>query len=233
MTSDLFSMVILAGGLATRLRPLTTSMPKSLIQINGEPFIAHQLRLLAGKGIRKVVMCLGYLGEQIIEYVGDGHQFGLTVSYQFDGDQLLGTAGAIKQVLPHLDDYFFVMYGDSYLPCDYSAIQDAFLKSKKEALMTVFHNQGRWDTSNIEFLNGNIIAYDKKQSTIRMSYIDYGLSIFSKQSYDHVPLDEPYDLVPVYQALLHRKQLAAYEVSERFYENGSHHGIGELAHYLS
>lgn len=233
MSTNLYPIVILAGGLATRLRPLTSNLPKALVDINGEPFIAHQLRLLAKNGIREVVMCLGYLGEKIVDYVGNGSQFGLKVSYSFDGEKLLGTAGAIKKALPLLSDTFFVVYGDSYLPCDYAAIQAAFVKNQQAALMTVFHNLGKWDTSNVEFADGKIIVYDKHQRTPRMLHIDYGLTIFSKPVFDQVPDNEAYDLVPVYQTLLASQQLGAYEVSERFYENGSHTGIQELGAYLT
>jgi NDP-sugar pyrophosphorylase family protein len=233
MISSLFPIVILAGGLATRLRPLTSTLPKALVDINGEPFIAHQLKLLAKNGIREVVMCLGYLGEQIVDVVGDGSQFGLKVSYSFDGEKLLGTAGAIKKALPLLSESFFVVYGDSYLPCNYAAIQAAFLQSQQAALMTVFHNLGQWDTSNIEFADGKILVYDKQQRTPRMLHIDYGLTIFKKSVFDQVPDNEACDLVPVYQTLLAHQQLGAYEVRERFYENGSHAGIMELITYLS
>src|SRR5579872_5855079 len=135
-------VAILAGGLATRLRPLTDKIPKALVDVNGEPFIAHQLRLLASRGIPRVVLCLGYRGEMVRDFVGDGWEFGLQVNYSFDGPELRGTAGAIHQALPLLGDSFFVLYGDSYLPCDYAAVEQAFLTSGKTALMTVFCNEG-------------------------------------------------------------------------------------------
>src|SRR6185437_11438665 len=123
MNTKLFPVVILAGGLATRLRPITETIPKSLVDIHGEPFIAHQLRLLKHHGITEVLLCIGYLGEQIVDKIGNGDRFGVQVSYAFDGPKLLGTAGAIKQALRQLPEYFFVLYGDSYLPCNYAAIQ--------------------------------------------------------------------------------------------------------------
>jgi N-acetyl-alpha-D-muramate 1-phosphate uridylyltransferase len=229
----LFPVVILAGGLATRLRPLTHTQPKALIEVNGEPFIAHQLRLLYQHGIRDVVVCLGYLGEQIIDAVGDGQQFGVTVSYSQDGPVLLGTAGAIKNAFPLLGEHFFVLYGDSYLPCHYAAAQQAFLQSQKTALMTVFFNQGQWDTSNVEFNHGTIYAYDKHNRTERMHYIDYGLGVFNKAAFAHLPTDKPSDLACLYQELLTQQQLAALEVKERFYEVGSFSGIEELRCFLA
>lgn len=230
---NLFSIVILAGGLATRLRPKTEKIPKSLIDVNGEPFIAHQLTLLKKQGIKHVVMCIGYLGEQIEDYVGSGKQFGLHVDYVKDGTKLLGTAGCIKRALPLLSDPFFVLYGDSYLNCDYHAVQQHFLNEKKLGLMTIFRNEGQWDTSNIEFLGHEILAYDKKNKTANMHYIDFGLGILNKKAFDLVPDDEVFDLALLYQMLLRKKQLAGFEVKERFYEVGSFTGIEELSNYLT
>jgi MurNAc alpha-1-phosphate uridylyltransferase len=230
--TELFPVVILAGGLATRLRPITTTIPKSLVQINGEPFIAHQLRLLQSQGIKKVILCVGYLGEQIVEQIGDGHDFGVHVTYVFDGPQLLGTAGAIKSALSELPENFFVLYGDSYLPCNYAAVQETFLTSHKQALMTVFKNEGQWDSSNVEFNYGQIIQYDKKNKTPRMLHIDYGLGVFNKTVFSPIPDKMEYDLALVYQTLVVQQELAAHEVTQRFYEVGSFTGITELENYL-
>lgn len=226
-------VAILAGGLATRLRPATDTIPKALIPIHGEPFIAHQLRLLNRSGIRRAVLCVGYRGEQIEEYVADGAQFGLQVSYSPDGPRLLGTAGAIRNALPLLGDQFFVLYGDSYLPCDYKAIAQSFRASGKLALMTVFRNDGRWDQSNVEFCDGRIVKYEKGRKNSAMRHIDYGLAAASRIVFDNISADHPCDLSSVYRDLVDREQLAAYEVPQRFYEVGSLDGIRELSEYLS
>lgn len=230
--STLFPVAILAGGLATRLRPMTEKIPKALIPIAGKPFIAHQLKLLKKNNIEKVVLCTGYLGEQIFDFVGDGSQFGMCVHYVFDGPQLLGTGGALKKALPLLGDAFFVLYGDSYLLCDYAAVQNVFTNSQKLALMTVFRNNGLWDVSNIEFRDGNILAYDKAHHTGYMEYIDYGLSVVSSLAFQTISENKPYDLADLFQLLLQQNQLAAYEVIQRFYEVGSFSGIQEFEHYV-
>jgi NDP-sugar pyrophosphorylase family protein len=222
-------VAILAGGLATRLRPITDRIPKALVEINGEPFIAHQLRLLHSRGIRRVVLCLGYLGDMVRQFVGDGRIFDLAINYSFDGPSLRGTAGAIHQALPLLGGAFFVLYGDSWLPCDYSAVEAAFLRSGKTALMAVFRNEGQWDTSNVEFSGGRILAYDKKNRTPQMHYIDYGLGAFNREAFANLSSGSVYDLAAVYQDLLARDQLAALEMKERFYEIGSAAGIEELS----
>lgn len=226
-------VAILAGGVATRLRPLTETIPKAMVDVNGEPFVAHQLRLLRANGIERVIICAGYLGEMIQGYVGDGARFGLQVAFSFDGSRLLGTGGAIKKALPVLGDAFFVLYGDSYLPCDYRAVQTTFTSSGRLALMTVFRNAGHWDSSNVEFANGRIIAYDKQHRTPEMHYIDYGLGVFKHSAFDKVPDDQPSDLATLYQDLLAQGELAAYETGQRFYEIGSLEGLEETRRYLA
>lgn len=226
-------VVILAGGVATRLRPLTETIPKAMIDVNGEPFVAHQLRLLRGNGIERVIICAGYLGKMIQEYVGDGARFRLQVEFSFDGSRLLGTGGAIKNALPLLSEAFFVLYGDSYLPCDYRAAQTAFTKSGRLALMTVFRNDGRWDRSNVEFVDGRIIAYNRHHGTPEMHYIDYGLGVFRHSAFEIVPDGQPSDLAVLFQSLLAQGELAAYETHQRFYEIGSLEGLKEARRYLA
>lgn len=226
-------VAILAGGLATRLRPVTEKIPKSLLELNGEPFLAHQLRLLQRNGVRRVVLCVGFLGEKIRDFAGDGRAFGLQLDYSFDGPKLLGTAGALKNALPLLGPEFLVLYGDSYLLCDYSSAARHFQSSGKLALMTVFRNDGQWDASNVEFENGRILAYSKKHGTPRMKFIDYGLGAFSAQAFDRVSPTEPRDLADLYSELLAENQLAGLEISQRFYEIGSAAGLEETARFLA
>ena len=176
-------IAILAGGLATRLKPVTETIPKSLIEVAGKPFIYHQLRLLQSKGIKKAVICAGYLGEQIKDYVRNGDEYGLQVEYSFDGNKLLGTGGAIKNSLKFFQSNFFILYGDSYLDAEFKDINEYFLKSNKYGLMTVLKNDGMWDKSNIEFEKGEILVYDKKVSSDKMKYIDYGLGILNNEAF--------------------------------------------------
>jgi N-acetyl-alpha-D-muramate 1-phosphate uridylyltransferase len=229
----LLTVAILAGGRATRLGSLTKNLPKSLLEINGEPFVIHQLRLLTSRGVARVVLCVGHLGTLIQRTLGDGLSLGLQVDYSFDGPSLLGTAGAIKNALPKLGSPFFVMYGDSYLPCDYAAVARNFGGSRVLGMMTVFRNDGKWDTSNVEFESGELLAYSKTHRTPRMRYIDYGLGVFRAEAFADVPDGRSCDLANVYSNLLKRKQLAALEVQERFYEIGSSAGLRETAEFLA
>ena len=223
-----WTIALLAGGLATRLRPVTETVPKSLVPVAGEPFLAHQLRLLHGHGFRRAVLCVGHLGERIREEFGDGSRFGFRLEYSLDGPRLLGTGGAVKRALPLLGDAFLVLYGDSYLPMDYAAAVDAFVRSGRPGLMTVFHNRGRWDTSNVVFADGTIRRYDKKELLPEMQHIDYGLGILRADALSAYPDDEAFDLADVYRDLSRAGQLAGYEVRHRFYEIGSHEGLAEL-----
>jgi N-acetyl-alpha-D-muramate 1-phosphate uridylyltransferase len=225
-------LALLAGGLATRLRPTTIAIPKSMIEVAGEAFIAHQLRLLARQGITDIVVCAGHLGEQIEAYVGDGGTFGCNVRYSFDGDTLLGTGGALRKALPLLGDRFFVMYGDSYLPTPFSAIRQAFERAGLPALMTVFRNAGRWDASNVEFVNGVICRYDKVDRTPAMLHIDYGLGILAAGVVHDWAANRTFDLAELYRDLARRGLLAGFEVHERFYEIGSPAGITETDGFL-
>ena len=230
-SSDL-PVAILAGGLATRLRPITEKVPKLLIEVAGEPFFSHQIRLLKKAGLTRLVLCVGYLGEKIIELYGDGSKWGVHIEYSFDGPKLLGTGGALIQALPKLGDAFYVLYGDSYLPIDYLAVGDFFLRSGKLGLMTVFENQERYDASNVRFESGEIKVYDKKNKVPEMRHIDYGLGVFRAQAFAGLPHDAVVDLAQVQQALVARQQLAGYEIKQRFYEIGSHAGLGELDQLL-
>jgi NDP-sugar pyrophosphorylase family protein len=226
-------VAILAGGLATRLHPITEKIPKSLVDVAGEPFLAHQLRLLHLHGIRKAVLCVGYLGEMIERDFGNGSGFGIDLRYSFDGPVLLGTGGALRQALPLLGDAFFVLYGDSYLPVDYAAVEAAWRASGKDALMTVFRNEGAWDTSNVEFCGEKLARYDKRDRTPAMRHIDYGLSIFTAKVFMGRASGEKFDLSDVQRDLVAQGRMAGYEVRERFYEVGSHTGLAELNQLLS
>src|SRR5688572_23218808 len=228
MTSSSLPVAILAGGMATRLRPITEKIPKLLVEVAGEPFFSHQIRLLKHAGLTRLVLCVGYLGEKIVELYGDGSKWGVSIDYAFDGPKLLGTGGALIAALPKLGDVFYVLYGDSYLPVDYLAVGEFFLKSGRLGLMTVYENRGQYDASNVWFEHGEIKIYDKKARLPQMRHIDYGLGVFRAGAFDGFPRDAVLDLAEVQKSLVARNELAGYEVRERFYEIGSPEGLREL-----
>jgi NDP-sugar pyrophosphorylase family protein len=225
-------VALLAGGLATRLHPVTETMPKALIEVAGRPFIDHQLAVLKAAGVRRVVVCLGHLGERVREHLGDGSAHGLELSYSHDGPRLLGTAGALKRAAPLLGELFWVLYGDSYLEADYRAVLEALPPRPALGLMTVLRNQDRWDKSNAVFRGGRVLRYDKRRASADMEYIDYGLALLRATVLEFVPPDRPADLADLYANMAERGQLAGYEVTERFYEIGSPRGLEETRAHL-
>jgi N-acetyl-alpha-D-muramate 1-phosphate uridylyltransferase len=226
-------VAILAGGLATRLRPVTEKIPKALVQVAGRPFIDHQLELLRVQGYTRAVLCLGYLGEMVEQHLGDGRRFGMALNYVFDGPKLLGTGGALRRALPQLGESFFVLYGDSYLPCDFAAVEAGFRASGMPALMTVLRNDDRWDRSNAVYRDGMVVRYDKRKRDPEMHYIDYGLSAMRAEALWDFGEDSVFDLAEVFTALSRNAKLAGFEVQERFYEIGSPAGLAETETYLT
>jgi NDP-sugar pyrophosphorylase family protein len=226
-------VVILAGGLATRLRPITETIPKSLVEVAGRPFLAHQLQLLGANQVTEVVLCVGYLGEMIEQSFGDGSKHGVRIRYSYDGPKLLGTGGAIRNALSLLPESFFVLYGDSYLPIDYQQIAKAYRSSAKPALMTVFANQDAWDKSNVWFEEGDIKLYSKKRRHPKMRHIDYGLSVCSRELFENDSTEPAFDLAGLFETLSENSRLAGFEVCHRFYEIGSHQGLQELDRILT
>jgi NDP-sugar pyrophosphorylase family protein len=225
-------VALLAGGLATRLRPITAKIPKSLVEVAGRPFIDHQLRLLHANGVRRVVLCLGHLGEMVRDHVGDGSAFGVEAAYSFDGERLLGTGGALKRAAALLGPVFWVLYGDSYLEIDYRAILRDFSKGDALGLMTVMQNQDCWDRSNVIFRDGRLVWYSKCAPSPEMTHIDYGALLLKCEVLQRMPADALHDLADMLSELSGEGRLAGYEVRDRFYEIGSPVGLAETQAYL-
>lgn len=231
--------VILAGGLGTRMREVAGSQPKALLPVCGRPFVDHQLELLAAGGVEQVVLCIGYGGSALQAHVGDGAAFGLDVRYVDEGDDLRGTAGALRLALDQgvLGEAFGVLYGDSYLPIELRPVWDTFRASGRPALMTVYRNDDRWDVSNAVFAADRVVLYDKHgtdPSTAQRRWIDYGLSVLSAQVIaERVPSGEVADLAELYHDLSVEGELAGLEVEERFYEVGSPEGLAELEGFIA
>jgi len=222
-------VIILAGGLAKRMRPLTETIPKALLPVNGKPFIDLQLEHLRKNGINSVVLCLGYLGEQIEQYV-NSKDYGMNIAFSYDGTSPLGTGGAVRKAAEITGKAFFVLYGDSYLEIDYTGVQRAWENSGKSALMTVYRNENRWDSSNVLFESNKIICYSKTVRTPAMQHIDYGLGILQTDILNRY--GERFDLADVYTTLAECGKLSGYEAQNRFYEIGSPNGLKELEEHL-
>jgi N-acetyl-alpha-D-muramate 1-phosphate uridylyltransferase len=225
--------VILAGGLGTRMLPLTESCPKTLLPVRGRPFASHQLDWLAAQGVTEVVYSIGHHGEMIRRY-WESHASPVDrIRFVDEGAQLRGTGGALRLARERgvLDESFLVIYGDSFLPVEFAPIWDTFHVSGLPALMTVLRNEGRWDRSNAMYQDGRVTLYDKSGGP-GMQYVDYGLSVFRRELFgDGTP--EVFDLSTLCHDLSMRGQLAGYEVFERFYEIGSPTGLRDLERYLA
>jgi len=218
-------VVILAGGLATRLGPLTRSRPKSMVMIDGKPFLQYQIENIRNAGSQNILICIGHLGEQIVEYFGNGQRFDVNILYSKE-DRPLGTAGALKNAEKKLEDVFMTLYGDSYLTLNLVDIMRFFNRQNKLGLMTVYLNSGLYDRSNTAIQNGLVVKYEKGNNS--MVYIDYGLNVFRKQVLDFIPAGEFYSIEDIFSKLIERRELIAYEMKERFYEIGSQAGLSEF-----
>ena len=224
--------VILAGGLATRLGNLTKEIPKSMIMVNRRPFLEHQLDLFKAIGVKDFVLCVGHLSSVIKKHFGNGELFGVNIRYSIEKDSLLGTGGALKNAEDLLEDEFFVMYGDSYLPIDYRKPLAHFHKFNKLGLNVVYKNMDRYDKSNIAVKDGVITEYSKGGGK-QIVYIDAGLSIFKKEILDLIPENRVLQLYDLFNKLIDNKELLAFETKQRFYEIGSLSGLSELEAFLS
>ena len=225
-------LALLAGGVGTRVQSISRRIPKALFEVHGRPFIAHQLELVRGNGIRRVVICTGHLGEQTEAYVGDGRKFGVEVVYSRDGEVLLGTAGALKKAEGLLGPLFWVMYGDTYLDVSFAEIFAAFRGSRALGLMTVFKNENRLDRSNVTYRDGLLLDYDKRNPKPEMTHIDYGLSLLGGRALEGVLSGARADLGDVYHELVARGAMQAFEVHRRFYEVGSPDGLAETRRFF-
>jgi MurNAc alpha-1-phosphate uridylyltransferase len=225
-------VLILAGGRGTRLGSSNPGLPKSLVSVNGEPFIVHQLRLLHGQGIEDVVLCVGHLEKLLREFVGDGTKFGINVRYSSDGDQLLGTGGAVLKASKFTTSPFAVLYGDSYLDVPFAPFVESFRRSGNLALMTVYKNNNDEVPSNLLVKNGTVISYDKEKPTTEMEYIDYGLTIFASEAFAGFTAGQHFDLGAVVKQLITQGELVCHEVHARFHEVGTVEGLKALEEHL-
>jgi MurNAc alpha-1-phosphate uridylyltransferase len=230
---DSLQAVILAGGLATRLRPLTETVPKSMLLVAGKPFLEHQIALLRKSAVHNIVLCVGYLSEMIQDYFGDGSRLGVTLTYSRETKALLGTGGALCNAASYLSDDFLVTYGDSYLMLDYQHVMQVFRNSGMPGMMVVYRNEDRWDRSNVIVENSMVAFYSKTERRPNTVYIDAGVSALRKETLQMLPRNDPVGLDVLLRDLTIQGHLHAYETRQRFYEIGSLTGLNELQELLS
>lgn len=227
-------LAILAGGLGTRLHPITLTQPKSLVRVLNVPFIELQLKLLSKSGFERVVLCLGHKHEEIIRYLGDGNRFEMEIEYSIE-PTMLGTGGALFHARNKLGPNFGVLYGDSYLPINYRTITEYFFKQNTIALMTLYKRKSFSDECNVKFVNQKVMLYSKREKKTEMLHVDYGFSILNSKVFNYFPNAEnaeSVDLADIFERISKEGQVSGFEVAERFYEVGSHEGIRELEKFL-
>ena len=228
--------VILAGGLATKLRPVTEKMPKSMILVDGKPFLVHLLGLLKNNGIYDIVLCIGYLGGQVEDYFGDGSKFGVRIRYSKEEGELLGTGGALKQAERLLNDRFLMINGDTYLPIDYRNVERFFLDSEKKSLMVVYHDKESKTRvkNNVELDEDlRVIKYEKEGSDSKLKYIDAGTSLFKRETISLIEEGRPVSLEKeVFPTLIRQREMIAYIADQRFYDIGTFDGLRAFETFL-
>ena len=233
MTHPRRQVVILAGGLATRMQPRTLTVPKAMLEVAGRPFVDWQLELLAACRFDDVVFCIAHLGDQIRAHVGDGRRFGLSVRYSEEGPTLLGTAGAMRAAISMLEPTFVVTYGDSYLPFDYGSLLDELdAHDDCDGVMSVFKNEGKWDASNVRIADDArgpwVLAYEKGAKDPAFDHIDYGALALRRSVIADLPEGQVLRLESVQSRLASAGRLRAHRAAERFYEIGSPEGLEAL-----
>jgi NDP-sugar pyrophosphorylase family protein len=225
-------IVILCGGLATRLGSLTKNIPKSMIKIKNKTFLEYQIENLKKSQIKDIILCVGHLSEQIENYFGNGDKFGVNIKYSHDGEKQLGPIGALKNAEHLVDNTFFILYGDSYLNLDYQKMHSFFKNQNKLGLMAVYKNFNRFDKSNLIVKDNMIVAYGEKERTKDMIYIDYGTSLLRKKSLDLIPKNTFFATGDFFSNLILKNELLAFEVKERFYHIGNPDALEEFKNYI-
>ena len=229
-------VVVLMGGLGTRLKDYTKECPKSLVDVCGRPFFDYQLDLLTAWGFKDFLFLIGYRANMIEEHYGDGKDRGISIKYSYDGEKLLGTGGAVRSAFEYLADDFLLIYGDSFMDIDYAETLYRYEKGKAagaRALMTVLRNNNRFDKSNVVMDADRLVLYDKHNPTPEMDYIDYGVCMYEKSLFENFNEDEAFDIAVIQHELSVKGQMTAQIVTKRFYEIGSPESLSEFSAYVT
>lgn len=227
-------VVVMMGGMGTRLKDYTQHCPKPLVNVSGKPFFAYQLQLLISAGFKKYLFCVGYHARMIEEYFGDGAAYGIHITYSYDGEKLLGTGGAIRKALPDLESDFMVVYGDSFMDIDYAEVLYRYYTGKKsgaKALMTILKNENMLDQSNVIYRDGRIVLYDKLHPVPQMKYIDYGVCMYERALFEDYAQGCFLDVADIQKSVSVERKLEACLVLKRFYEIGTPESLEEFEDY--
>jgi N-acetyl-alpha-D-muramate 1-phosphate uridylyltransferase len=217
-------IVIMAGGLGTRLRPLTYDIPKPMIPIHGKPYLWYQLDYLKKYHLNHILILAGYLGQQIENYFGNGSELDIKIQYSFESEPM-GTGGGLKFAAPLLEDEFMVIYGDSFLPIDLSDLIKTYRFMKSTGLLVVYDNRfGDSNVKNNVAIDGNnlILKYQKNTDDDSLNYVESGISVFNKSICELIPANKKTSLEEeIFPKLIDNKKLKAYITTQRFYDIGT------------
>ena len=231
-------LVILAGGLGTRLKPLTDKVPKSMLEVEGKPFLEHQIELVKKHGLQNILLLTGHQGETIEKHFQDGSRFGVSIKYSRESSPA-GTAGALKLAEPLLPAGFLLMYGDAYLDFQYGRLWERFRHCARKAVMAIFRNDNRWGRSNVAYDLPLVVRYcpaseadENRGGQNPLVYIDYGVSAISKDVLSAIPEGKPWSMEQVFAGLAAARQLDGFELFQRFYEIGSSEGLEDFRGFI-
>jgi mannose-1-phosphate guanylyltransferase len=233
-------VVILAGGLGTRMLPLTESTPKPMLPVAGRPFLQHQLELVSHHGLRRVLLLVGHLGEQIRDHFGDGQRFGCEIQYSFERTPL-GTGGALKLAESQLENEFIVLNGDTYLDLSYAQLSHRFLAEGREALIAAYCGRAGEPQVPADTVarnlgvdsSGNVWAYRKKEP-VGLTHVDAGVIALRKSVLTRIPVGASCSLEErIYPQLIREGQMRAWITQEPFIDMGTSEGLQVLAKKFS
>lgn len=224
--------VILAGGLGTRLRPLTLDVPKPMVPVAGRPFLDYELRLLTRNGFHDFVICVGYRADQIERYFGNGSELGISIAYSNDGEKQLGPSGALTNAAKLLKNEFMVTYGDAFLQMNYRDFEESFRSSGKLGMMAVLDNHNSFGNSDIVVKDGLVVEYDKTNQKPEMTWINFGATMLQKRALGVIPASTVLEEEQFYRALIAKRELAAFVTTNRFYEIGTIPALREFEKFV-
>lgn len=215
--------VILAGGRGSRLSPISDELPKPMAPINGKPFLEYLFLLLKRNSLKKILLCVGYLGEKIEAYFGDGNRLGLEIKYSYE-KELLGTAGALKLAADLIEDKFLLLYGDSYLDIDFADFIKSFQRQRTLGSIVIYDNLlGDTNVKNNIAIKGDLITrYDKINTDSSLKYVEAGVSIFKKELLDLIVEHRVVSLEnDIFSGLITNRKLSGYKSKTRFFDIGT------------
>ncbi len=221
--------VILAGWKMTT----EINIPDSLIDVEGRPFMEYQLELLKEYSVTDIIVCPGYLGENIHFYFSNSKDFGLNIRYSDNIARDFGTGGILKKSLSLLESHFYVLYGDSYFPINYSGIMDFFKKSGKMGLFLVYKDHDFEKKGSIIISNRLVKDFDPQNQEKDMPYKYSNVCILAKKIFNLLSGEQFIALEDIFKYLIERDELLSFEISKPNIEISTQQGFDQFKKYMN